>query len=200
MSEPERWIVVIGWERFQHYQGGPRADRPPWIKTYVALLHDDAYLRLTLHQRGVLHGLWLEYATARRQLPDSTATISRRLGERVTRATLDALNHAGFITFSASKPLAARYQDASPERERDREQAHTSKTDAQAALQLDHEKAFELTRIIGELHGVNGSTWSTLEPLAARVPLSVLADLRTRSTGKGPGWVIRALQDEIRTA
>lgn len=104
-----------GPEGFQHYK-----DRTPrWIKNYTELLHDDAYLRLTLVQRGVLHGLWMEYASARRQIPDSTLTVSRRLGQRVTRATLDSLNHAGFIAYSASRPLAERYQPASPEKRRE---------------------------------------------------------------------------------
>jgi hypothetical protein len=112
-----RYIVIENWDGatgFQHYK-----DRTPlWIKNYTELMSRDTYLDLTFHQRGVLHGLWLEYARARRQLPDSTVTISRRLGHRVTRATLDALNHAGFITFSASKPLADRYQDSSLEKNR----------------------------------------------------------------------------------
>jgi hypothetical protein len=113
------WIVIPNWDGptgFQHYK-----DRTPvWIKNYTELMSDDAYLGLTLHQRGVLHGLWLEYARARRQIPDSTLTVSQRLGDRVSRATLDALNHAGFIEYSASKPLALRYQDASLEVEKRR--------------------------------------------------------------------------------
>jgi hypothetical protein len=91
-----------------------------WVKNYTRLLHDPAYLGLTFHQRGVLHGLWMEYATSNRQIPDSTLTISRRLGERVTRATLDSLARAGLLAFSASRPLAPRYHEASP-RERERE-------------------------------------------------------------------------------
>jgi hypothetical protein len=107
----ERYIEVLGWERFQHYK-----DRDPaWIKNYVRLLHNDAYLDLTLHQRGVLHGLWILYAANGRQIRDSTATVSRQLGGRVSRATLEALNDAGFIRIVDSKPLAPRYQDASPE-------------------------------------------------------------------------------------
>ena len=112
------WITIPNWdgpEGFQHYK-----DRTPrWIKNYTELLHDDAYLQLTLVQRGVLHGLWMEYASARRQIPDSTLAVSRRLGQRVTRATLDSLNHAGFIAYVASKPLAERYQAASPEKIRE---------------------------------------------------------------------------------
>lgn len=100
----ERWITIPNWPKFQHYD--PAKRQPPWIKVYTELLHDEAYLGLSLHARGVLHGLWLEYAMARRQIRDSTATVSRRLGERVSRATLDSLNRAGFIEYSASAPLA----------------------------------------------------------------------------------------------
>jgi hypothetical protein len=98
----ERWIVIPNWSRFQHY-----ADRDPlWLKVYTALLSNEDYLGLSFHARGVLHGLWLEYARAHGQLLGSTSAISRRLGDRVSTATLESLNHAGFIEFSASRPLA----------------------------------------------------------------------------------------------
>jgi hypothetical protein len=115
MSEP-RYIVIPNWDGpdgFQHYR-----DRDPiWIKNYRALMAKDEYLELSFHVRGILHGLWLEYAASDRQLSDNTVTLSRRLGGRVTRRDLESLNHAGFIHFSASKPLAHRYQPASAERE-----------------------------------------------------------------------------------
>lgn len=119
------WIVIPDWHTFQHYR-----DRTPiWIKNYTELMSDDGYLGLTLHQRGVLHGLWMEYARARRQIPDSTSTVSRRLGERVTRATLNALKDAGFIDFSDSKPLAEPEQNASPEKSRSRKESPYPLTD-----------------------------------------------------------------------
>lgn len=105
------WISVRNWRKFQHYDPAKRS--PPWIKNYTELMSDDAYLGLSMVQRGVLHGIWMEYARARCQLPDSTAVISRRLGERVTRATLYALNRAGYIDIVASKALAEGYQGAS---------------------------------------------------------------------------------------
>jgi len=103
----DMWIVIPNWdgpEGFQHYK---KRD-PSWIKTYVKLLHKDEYLDLTLHQRGLLHGLWITYARNDRQVRDSTATLTRQLGQRVMRRDLEALNHAGFIEFSASKPLSQR--------------------------------------------------------------------------------------------
>lgn len=112
-----RYIVIEDWRKFQHYK-----DRSPlWIKNYTELMHDDDYLGLTGNRRAILHGLWLEYATSRCRVADDTAVLSRRLALKVTRRDLEALNHAGFITFSASKPLAERYQDASPEVEREEE-------------------------------------------------------------------------------
>jgi hypothetical protein len=97
------WIEICRWHEFQHY---PDHRNVVWVKNYLRLLHNDDYLNLTAHQRGVLHGLWILYAASDREIADSTATVSRQLGVRVSRATLEALNHAGFITFCASKPLA----------------------------------------------------------------------------------------------
>jgi len=105
------WIVIPRWNEFQHYK---RRD-PTWIKNQLALLHSDEYRELSYSQRGLLHCLWIEYATSHGQVRNNTRTLSRLLGQRVLRPTLDALNHAGFIEVSASKPLALRYQDASLE-------------------------------------------------------------------------------------
>ena len=96
-----RWVVVPNWHRFQHYG---MARRPPWIKNYTALLHDDDYLDLTLASRGLLHGIWLAYADRRghlREGPDLSSTLQAKVLEK----TLAPLNHAGLVEFSASKPL-----------------------------------------------------------------------------------------------
>ena len=108
------WIVIPDWDKFQHYKNRD----PVWIKNYVRLLQDPAYLGLTMHQSGVLHRLWLAYAASHRQITGGTLNVTRQVGGRVSAETLDALNHAGFIQFSASKPLAPRYQAASPEVEK----------------------------------------------------------------------------------
>lgn len=114
---PDRWIVIPNWDGptgFQHYK-----DRTPrWIKNYVELMSDDAYLGLTGHRRAILHGLWMEYARSRRQLADNTATLSRRLSLKVTSRDLKALNDAGFIQFSASDTLAQPEHPASPDKKR----------------------------------------------------------------------------------
>lgn len=127
VGEPtEKWIVIPKWDGadgFQHYKNRD----PIWIKAYTRLLSDRAFLSLTYHQRGLLLSIWLEYARGNRQLSDSTVGLTRQLGQRVLRRDLEALSHAGFITFSASRPLAPRYQDASPEKRRE-EKTFTSST------------------------------------------------------------------------
>ena len=109
----ERWIVIPNWREFQHY----RKRDPSWIKSYTRQHADDAYLALTPHRRALLHDLRLAFASHDGQLTLNTRSLSRHLQLRVTMRDLEALNDAGFIAFSASKPLALRYQSASPETE-----------------------------------------------------------------------------------
>ena len=115
----ELWIVIPHWDDFQHYR-----DRDPiWIKNHRSQLAKDEYRDLSFHLRGILHGLRLSYAASNRQLRVSTVALTRRLGQRVTTRDLEALNHAGFITFAASKPLAPCYPSrASREEETETEE------------------------------------------------------------------------------
>lgn len=114
------WISVRNWRKFQHYD--PAKRRPVWIKNNLDLLAKDEYRELTAHQRAVLHGLWLEYASSGCQLRVNTASLSARLNLRVSSRQLKALSDAGFIDIVASKALASGYQDASPEVEKRREE------------------------------------------------------------------------------
>lgn len=107
----EQWIVIPEWNKFQHYK-----DRDPkWIKVYTRLLSDPAYVNLSFPQRGLLHGLWHLYARSARDVPDNTSYLSRQLGGKVLRKSLESLYDAGFIEFSSSKPLAETDESASPE-------------------------------------------------------------------------------------
>ncbi len=123
-GEPQRWIVVPNWfgqddpsEGLQHYK-----DREPkWIKNYRRLLYKDEYRDLSGHCRAILHGLWLEYASTDGRLRADSSSLSSRLALRVTKLQLESLNHAGFIHFSASKPLALSEQRAIPEEETETE-------------------------------------------------------------------------------
>jgi hypothetical protein len=97
------WIIIPNWEKFQHY--GDRRS-PPWIKLYLALLHDDAFQDLSTADRSALIHLWLLYAMTGRKVREDTAKLTRATGQRFTKGTLERLNRAGFIALSASAPLA----------------------------------------------------------------------------------------------
>lgn len=113
MVSDERYVWIARWDEFQHYKS--RGEWPAWIKDYTRQMTDDAYLGLTFHQRGVLQGLRLSFATARRQLLGSTSALSRRLGQRVTTDTLKALCDAGFIELVSRADLDKLLQRSSPE-------------------------------------------------------------------------------------
>lgn len=103
----DRWIVIPRWDDFQHYK-----DRDPvWIKTFTRQMRDDAYLQLTLSQRGLLHDIRLLYAESNGVLTE------RRLRHRVgtnkattrhLRRHLETLETLGWIAFDASEPLPKR--------------------------------------------------------------------------------------------
>jgi hypothetical protein len=101
VSADSGYIEIPNWDKFQHY----RNRRPAWIKCYVDLLARDEYLDLTFPQRGLLHGIWMEYARSPRNIPGDTLKLSRRLGGRVTKHSLNALVQAGFIEICASNVL-----------------------------------------------------------------------------------------------
>ena len=145
----DKFIVVSNWERFQHYK-----DRnPPWIKNYTDLMNNDDYRSLSGHRRGVLHGLWLEYASSQCRLRVDSLSLTRRLGVRVTTADLKALNEAGFITFAASNVLAERYQDASPETEREKTPPKPPPTPPTDPPDLDADRKAAFDAYLG--HGGN---------------------------------------------
>ena len=144
----DQWIVVRNWDKFQH-RDMARSTVPPWIKNYTELLHDDDYLQLTGHARAVLHGLWLEYASTRRRLRLDTLSLSRRLGLRVSMRTLEALNHAGFIEFSASRPASN----------------HASKV-ASVEVEVEKKRSSALNKTRNEAASANGRAWLCPDCLA----------------------------------
>ncbi len=127
----EQYIHVVGWERHQHPDAA-RSSVPPWIKVYTELLSSDAYLDLTEHQALVLHRLWLEYARARRHLRLNTRSLSRHLHLRVMTRDIEALNHAGFLTLSAST-------DARPEKNRREESRKPPLSPFDSRTQIVHD-------------------------------------------------------------
>jgi hypothetical protein len=126
---------------FQHYK-----DRDPkWIKSYTRLLAKDEYLQLTLRQRGLLHGIWLAYASSGRKLGASPAQLRRALGSETVRARdIEALNHAGFIVIRASGSLAKRATLASPEKRREEKTVRSDVAqDVAAPLDVDALEAWQ---------------------------------------------------------
>ncbi len=100
----DEWIWIPHWdgpEGFQHY-----TDRDPiWIKNYTRLLSHDAYRTLSMSQRGIIHGIWMEYARSTRRLRGDTASLSRQLGQRVLSVQLKSLCDAGFMQIVDSAAL-----------------------------------------------------------------------------------------------
>jgi hypothetical protein len=151
----DRWLIIPGWDKFQHPDVG-RTDRTPlWVKNYLALLHKDEYLDLTAHQRAVLHGLWLLYAEKRCQVRVNTASLSRQLNLRVSSRQLQALETAGFVQFLQADGLQAASLEVEVEVEVERF-AFTSTTDAgaddgQTTGKPDYEFPINIDDILKEL-------------------------------------------------
>ena len=97
----DEWIGIPNWdgpEGFQHY-----SDRDPiWIKNYTRLLSHDGYRDLTMNRRGILHGIWLAYASSAGRVRGDTLSMTRLLGQRVLSSDLISLSDAGFIEILAS--------------------------------------------------------------------------------------------------
>ncbi len=184
------YIVVPRWDEFQH-RDMARSTVPPWIKTYTRLLSDETYLALSGHRRAVLHGLWLEYARTRRQLTDGTATLSRRLALRVSTSDLEALSHAGFIHFSASK-VAGLEVEVEVEREvEEKKQKQDLAADAASNGALSEEENAKDPR-------PTGASSSPSAPFEAAATSSGRAAQGTGGTaGPSPGGAL-AIRDEWR--
>ncbi len=103
------YIWITRWEDFQTFQrkrGKPWA--PPWIKTYLAQLHDDRYLALTDRQRALLHDLRCIFAVTLGRVPRDSAAVTHHRHRQTFRSDLDALNHAGLIQYCSGTELERR--------------------------------------------------------------------------------------------
>lgn len=106
----ERYIEICNWDKFQHKDLWRKSNgRPPWIKAYTGLLHDDEWLALLPSQRGILLGLWLMYASTGKGVSMSRAKSllsPNKVSSRHFLGHLQALSDAGFIQFVA-QPIRA---------------------------------------------------------------------------------------------
>ena len=161
------WIVVPGWEKFQHY----RDRNPVWIKTYIDLLDRDDYLDLTPGCRAVLHGVWL--LTARRRGVVRASSLPRALNMRVTSLQLERLNEAGWVELSASKPLALA-----------RARALAVETETEIDIPLTPQSGVRSKRAAGINPRAQGTN-----------PRAVAA--RTRPARNARRWIDNGLADEI---
>lgn len=185
--DSEGWVEVVDWDRFQHY----RNRRPSWVKNYVALLDDVDYLALTPTQRATLHGLWLLYAKTARKVPENTAWISRKLGVRVTKRTLAALSHAGFIRITASRPLAEWSQNARAETDKELDKGSTrSALRSELSISNDVKNGYSVTRLMDEIRDADERTRATVSAYASTLPeasiSAALESLRARRRRPGP--------------
>lgn len=145
------YIHIRNWDKFQH-RDVARAERPPrWIRVYTELLSDEAFLGLSEHRRLILVCVWLEYARTRARLPLDTRSLSRRLQLRVTTADLEALNHAGFIHFSASNVQADGKPDASLEERRGDKTRAVTYIEDQRAKRANGPGAKDFTDLLKEM-------------------------------------------------
>lgn len=121
------WLIVPNWGKFQHY----RNRNPAWIKVYSQLLHDPDYLGLSLASKGLLVLVWLSYSSTDEQL--TVRSLRRLARDKFGFPQLLALNHAGFLSWSASKPLAPK-KEKEKEREKNPSYSLTDKDAVQALL------------------------------------------------------------------
>lgn len=123
-----QFLRVTNYERYQHYKDR----RPVWIKLYLDLL-DDYQLKKQKPPTRLLAMLLLIVAAKQdNRIPHDPDWLSNEVGMSVgsVAAGIETLVTIGFLSVasrnhSASKRLARRYQDASPEKRqrkrRDRE-------------------------------------------------------------------------------
>lgn len=137
----ERYIVIPNWDQYQHYKD---QTKPAWIKLHTSLLNDDEWLNLTPGQRSALIGIWILHAKTSRKVSENTSKLSRQLGQRVTKRTLDALNQAGFIEFRSRDALEKLYA----REEKRREEVSTPLSVAKDEGQRENQQ-----------RGKNGSGW-----------------------------------------
>lgn len=186
--DEQRWIEIPNWDRFQHY----RDRRPAWVKAYVSLLTNVDYRALTGHQRAVLLGIWLMYASNSSRLAVDTASLTRAIGLRVSEKTIDALEQAGFVRIV----LAPRYQEASdllaPKTETEREsvlKTDRSEIRGRDELSVSGNGSTTHDRLLNEIHDADERTAVALRAFARTLPESAFAEAleSLRSRRRKPG-------------
>jgi hypothetical protein len=119
------YIEIKNFKRFQHY----KERNPLWIKLYYETLDDYEFACLPDASKWLLVGLWMLASRTENKIPHDVTWIAKKLA-LTERVKLDPLLSAGFITIhAASNALAGRYQDATPEKETEKETDSVSEAD-----------------------------------------------------------------------
>lgn len=112
-----RRLYIRNFDRYQHYKNR----RPPWVKLYRDILDDEALMSMRPEYRWVAVGMIiLATESESRAVEGTEKELSRRLAvsETVVRSATKALLKTRFL---ASSPLAGRKQNATPEKETEKE-------------------------------------------------------------------------------
>jgi len=134
----EQWkLTPKNWEKFQHYK-----DRAPaWIKLHRSLLDDYKFHCLPVASRALAPCIWLlaaEYENG--EMCATPAEIAYRLHYSIDELTeaIKPLIDSGFLV-DASSVLAARYQDAIPEKKEEKRREEKSANGSARSLALASE-------------------------------------------------------------
>lgn len=118
------YIVIPNWDKFQHYK-----DRQPaWIKLHLKFLGNDAWLDLSTPDRCLLICIWMligRYGNGRLKADERWLKGQAK----AHKSSLDRLNQAGFIEFSASalpEPVYSAEKEGSKEPKEKEKDAHAN--------------------------------------------------------------------------
>ena len=108
--------AVKDWPKFQHFKDR----KPPWIKLYRTLLDDIEWHNLKGADAKMLINLWMVASESNGIiLPLSEMAFRLRITEKEIENSILNLTH--WLIYDDIKVISARYQDDTPEREKERE-------------------------------------------------------------------------------
>lgn len=136
-------MKIKNWERFQHYQSGPRSNRAPaWIKVYRELLDDKEWCALDPAAVRLLLMLWLLAAENDGELPEPSEIAWRlRMKDSEVTRLLAMLSNWLVETDSTdagnrtSTVIADGYQGDSLDKKRIEKRKNTSDADRVALFE-----------------------------------------------------------------
>lgn len=168
---PERWIVIPGWHRYQHYKNR----MPPWIKLHASILYDDDVLKLTERQQGIYLKLLLAYSQAGGKVPATPSVVAQLTRSTYSLRDQKAFCNRGLVEIAlapclqdASTMLASRASPRSREAEGEvveakplptstdsatNDPAPTTPSQAPSPAHTDHEKALARAAVFTKTQG-----------------------------------------------